>query len=386
MRKAAVLGMAMLGSTIAVAQLPADQRERNELQSAIQLQSTIRATVFRDLVDRDSDGMRGQWHALVGREDISPHTKRDRPRCDALAADPLVLIAEEARKTNIVIINESHSSPRERHFVSQVLDALRQEGFDTYAAEALSHSDLKPGRVLGGDGFYSNEPIFARTLLHAMALGYRLVAYEASQRGNEVDAASSLKRRELREQGQADNLMAAIFSKQPDAKVVIHVGGGHGNERRDVTRADGIALMGERLKAATGRDPLTINQIECESGGTSTVIGRGFSSGEDVLVREFPMDLYVGHPRLTFLSGRPAWRREIDDKPVPVPFAFLSSDERVIVEARPVGASLSEVPTDRLILFPGERLPMLLPPGRYRIDGFTPAGRIAGDSVQVEVK
>src|SRR5690606_19671314 len=105
-----------------------------------------------------------------------------------------------------------------------------------------------------------------------------------------------------------------------------------------------------------------------------------------VLVREFPMDLYAGHPRLTFLSGRPAWRREIDDKPVPVPFAFLSSDERVIVEARPVGASLSEVPTDRLILFPGERLPMLLPPGRYRIDGFTPAGRIAGDSVQVEVK
>ncbi len=65
---------------------------------------------------------------------------------------------------------------------------------------------------------------------------------------------------------------------------------------------------------------------------------------------------------------------------------FMSFSERVIVEARPQQASLGVAPVDSVLLYPGERLPLLLPPGRYRIDGYLKSGRVPGDPVVVDVK
>jgi hypothetical protein len=138
-------------------------------------------------------------------------------------------------------------------------------------------------------------------------------------------------------------------------------------------------MLAQRLKEATGRDPLTISQTTCRSPGPATVVVP--APGEQPAV-----DIHVGHPVLQLAGGRPAWRQAAGDVAVQVPPVFLSAAERVIVEARPEAAELGEVPIDRILLFPGEHLPLLLPPGRYRLDGYLPGAKIAPAPVIVEVR
>lgn len=378
--RAKVLGTAALLCLPVLAQEAADP-----VPASLQQQAQIRNWVFGAVDVGKSTvrpgvagGLEGQPESMAGREDIAPG--RWRAECTSAIADPLALIAEQARKTNIVIINESHASPRHRQFVGQMLETLRAQGYDTYAAETFGPGELNHAGVLGTDGWYSNEPIFARTVLRAKQLGYRLLAYEwpGAGSGAIVPGESETSRRERM---QTENLMTRIFTPRPEAKVVVHVGGGHVNERR--SSGTGVPMMAERLKAATGRDPLTIAQGSCATAGEGGLITHDAAANDDPATRD--VDLVVWHPKLDFRDGRPAWRQAAGDKPVQVPTALLERGERMIIEARPAGESLAVVPTDRLLLLPGERLPMLLPPGRYRIDGFVPAGRIEIDPVLVEV-
>lgn len=331
----------------------------------------------------------GQAEAFVGREDLYiARVQAAYAACVPLESDPLALIAERARRTNIVIINEHHSSPRDRHFIGQVLTALRPAGYTIYAAETLSQIDrLDEPDALGSHGWYTNEPVFGRTLRLARSLGFALVAYE--QTPEQQAAGSQLAgtaRSNRRERDQAANLMAAIFSRNPDARVVIHVGHGHVNERPAPTEPQAFEAMAQRLKAATGRDPLTISQTTCRSAGTVAVVAEAFRKPDGGIERESRVDLYVGHPPLQFENGRPTWRLAAGDRPVATPATFLGRSERVIVEARPEHAGPGVVPVDRILLFPGDELPLLLPAGRYRIDGFTEKGRIDEPPVVLEVR
>jgi len=387
MRTALVLSLALTISLRTAA-----QSGTGPIEEAMQLQADMRESVFKALAGGRSTytpgvggGLQGQLEAMVGREDIVP--ARAAGACEPLTGDPLALIADEARKTNIVIINESHASPRHRHFIGELLPVLRREGYDTYATETLAHQELNHPGVLGSDGWYSNEPIFARTLRTAKALGYRLVPYEETP--EQVRAAAAKISRETvmnrRDASQVENLMSAIFTTRPDAKVLIHVGVAHVTERRRPGDA-GTVFMAERLKSATGRDPLTISQDACPASGSKSELARARRLADGALGEIPGVDFTVGHPALALRDGRPEWRQLAGDKPAAVPGAFLGSREEVIVEARPQGTPLTEVPIDRLFLRPGERLPLLLPPGKYRVDGFTRAGRIGGDPVLLEVK
>jgi hypothetical protein len=351
----------------------------------------VRESVFNALANGKSTyrpgvagGLQGQPEAMAGREDMVPTHAPG--ACKPLPGDPLTLITAEARKTNMVIINESHASPRQRYFIGELLRVLRREGYDTYAAETFSHQELNHPGVLGSDGWYSNEPMFGRTLRIAKDLGYRLVPYE--QTATQIRAARSASQKESamnrREASQVENLMSAIFSARPDAKVLIHVGVAHVTERR-ADEAGGTIFMAERLKSATGRDPLTISQDGCSAstGNSELARARRFAGA---LSEISPVDFTVGHPPLVLRDGRPEWRQLAGDRPVTVPGNFLQLREEVILEARLRGTPLTEVPVDRLFLRPGEQLPLLLPPGAYRVDGFTRAGRIEGDPALLEVK
>jgi len=361
--------------------------------AAINVQQDVRKWVFDALLNKDKPtALAGQTGAMAGREDIAAKRERSNratPVCEAMPDDPLDLIVREARKTSIVIINESHESPRDRYFIGKVLTALRSLGFDTYAGETLSQAgNLDHAGVLGSDGWYSNEPMFARTLLTARRLGYRLVPYERTAEQDKARAAAEPQESSInrREKSQTENLMAAIFSKQPGTRVVIHVGHSHVRERQTPDYPTHDEWMAERLKAATGIDALTIDQTMCDANGAATVIARNRKGPDGARMEGSPVDLYVGHPALAFREGRPEWRRAIGDIDVPVPGILQGRDERVMVEARRSGASLAEVPMDRVLLFPGEQLPLLLPPGRYRVDGFTAAGRIEVGAVEIEVR
>jgi hypothetical protein len=356
-----------------------------------QMLSEVRAQVFRSF-PRDAPGpsnFEGQAEAFVGREEFYiGRVSKSLPICIPMQADPVKLIAQRARRTNIVIINEHHSSPLDRQFIAQILRVLRHQGYTLYAAETFTpYESLRHDEVLGFDGWYSNEPTFARAVRLAKSLGYKLIAYEQTQTQKAAGLDGSLNSKEsasAREQSQTDNLMHAIFTENPNAKVVIHVGHGHVRERVDPTKAE-YAAMAQRLKAATGRDPLTISQTGCRSPTGSDVIAESYETGVQGQ-KEFSVDLYVGHPSPIFQDGRPAWRRVAGEKAAAVPAVFLNLTERVILEARPVGTALGAVPSDRLLLYPGERLPLLLTPGHYRVDGFVEAGRMDYPPVILNVK
>jgi hypothetical protein len=331
----------------------------------------------------------GQPAAMAGREDLLGATSRP-PRCVPLPGDPVQRIAEAAKSTNIVIINENHARPRHRAFIGEVLKALRAEGYSIYAAETFTSSpdyDNKHAGVWSTDGYYTNEPMFGRTVRTAKSLGYRLLAYEQNDaNGSYPEGKSEREQIAFREQAQTDNLMTAIFRDHPDAKVIIHVGFSHAMEEPIPLQGQPMPWMAARLKAATGRDPLTISETKCASPNDSIVAATDMTDLAADAPRE-PVDLLIGYPSpTTFTHGRPDWRRALGDVETPTPKKFLGRTKAVIVEARPAGASLAIVPTDRILERPGESLPLLLPPGHYRIDGFTIAGRIAGDPVNVTVR
>lgn len=331
---------------------------------------------FRTLSSADEDEKKGgsdmQAAAFVGREDLIAPPKE----CAALPGDPIAAIVERARSTNIVIINEAHDAPRHRHFIGEVLEALTREGYTTYAAEAFANYGVSldhPG-VTTNDGFYTLEPIFARTLTLAKSLGYRLVPYEQTRAQNKENDPTPIA---TREQAQSDNLMAAIFRDRPAEKVIIHVGYMHALERAKDMGWVKETWMAERLAAATGRNPLTINQSDCSSGSASTSIVAGPHTG---------FDLFIGQPKPTFTDGRPDWRRAIGDIATPVPADLLPKTGAVMIEARLADETLDIVPTDRLLLRPGEQFPLLLPPGRYRLDAFTPDALLNTAPVLVDVR
>jgi len=367
------------------------------LNDAEKMQANIRNWAFRwtaaDKPTLSSSGKPdGQRESMVGREDTFAGTEPadETPDCISLPVDAMSLIRERARLTNIVIIGEAHNAPLDRHFIGEVLTMLRVEGYAIYAAETFSpYVDLDHDDVLGTDGWYTNEPVYARTVRLARSLGYRLVAYEQtaqqSEAAEKAPGKTELSSINAREADEAENLMAAIFRGHPDEKVVIHVGYGHVLDGEDVNGKGWIA-MASRLKAMSGRDPLSISQTDCRSAGAGEVIAERRHAPkarpDDAAV---PVDLMVGRPPLKLKDGRPAWRQEAGDRTARIPATFLTLKEPVIVEARPQGSPLATVPVDRVMLFPGETRPLLLPPGRYRVDGFVKAGRLEGEPVVIEV-
>lgn len=355
-----------------------------------QRQAAMRAFVFQSLPREKSNAIPsspsgGQAEAFVGREDLYVgRSFSARPVCVPLDASPLETIVHGARATNIVIVNEHHASPRDRSFIADVLSVLKPEGYSIYAAETFSPFSADNVQV----GWYSIEPIFARTVQLAASLGYSYVAYEQTPEQRETYAAepaNSARRMNARDESQATNLMAAIFTKHPDAKVIIHVGHNHVMERSVPSAPDNVIRMAERLKAMTGRDPLTITQTECNSPHGNYAVAQTFLKDDGVKEAASPVDLYIGHPRLAFQGGRPTWRRSIGDREVEVPNELLDLNQPMIVEARTEGLALGALPMDRVFLYPGERLPLLLPKGRYRVDGFSATGRIETDPIVVVV-
>lgn len=322
--------------------------------------------------------------SLAGREDLfAEHRWSQLPICQAALSDAVAVLRLAARQSHVVIVNEHHDSSRDRLFVGQLLRALKREGFQYYAAEtfAPNHSVNHPG-LAASDGMYLNEPVFGRLAESAKKLGYQLVSYEA---GPEQDAAfvrlnPSVSQHDRRERLQVENLIKNLFSRDPDARVVIHVGHNHVRERNNRVFPD-TKWMAQVLKEKTGIDPLTISQLSCRSDYSGDVISTNAQGSSE----EGAVDLFLGHPRPVFRDGRPTWRRELGDRAIPVPAEYEMLQERVLIEAREVAASPGTVAVDRVLQYPGEHLHLMLPPGRYRVEAFPEHGAIEGRAIVVKV-
>lgn len=324
--------------------------------------------------------LRRQALSLVGRDDLvldhvySPIAK---PKCAPVlhkgaAVDPIAEIKKRLAKTGrIVIINEAHDDAQTRAFIADLLKPLHDTGFRVYAAETFFRSvgRRSPAWPRAADGTYSNEPVFGALLRKARSLEFDFVPYEPDDlptpQSDDVGA-----RIAVRESAQVRNIMDRIITPIPDARVLVHVGHHHVIEAPVVSKiGNKTEWMASRLKRASGIDPLTTDQTTFQSPLDKPVICTLASEIEKR--RALTTDIAIGLPKPTIANGRPNWRRARGQLDVPIPVRLLKRNAWSIVEARYAAEPPDAVPADRILLAPGEHLPLLLKPGQYRVETWT---------------
>ncbi len=278
----------------------------------------------------------------------------------ALKAEPATnAIAALARGRQAVFFNENHSYPLTRTLTVQMLEALRAEGFDTFAAETLYDTDIEAlqerGHATSDTGFYTEEPIYAEMVRTALRLGYRVVAYEALS-----DATG-----DAREAEQARNLQKDVFRKHPGARLVLNAGYAHIQETGKYL---GGASMAQHFRRITGIDPLTIEQTMLVPHDKSTsnhpyhaAVMQALAPAQPIVFRDGDgrpwslkdgaYDISVFFPDETVQRGRPTWATIGGlRKPYQVSGALCDSQYPCLVEARYEGDGDDAIPADRVVI------------------------------------
>jgi hypothetical protein len=331
---------------------------------------TTRLAQLGEAADPRSQNDRNQAWALLGREDKIVYPRK--PVCDLAPGTAMEIIANQARDAQIVIINEAHFEPQHRAFIADVAASLAPLGYRTFAAEAFAPwvaGDSPLPKM--GDGYYVQEPSFGFLLRRARSLDYKFVPYEAMDVGapseDFVDALNA------REAGQAANLIQRIFLQDRSAKVLIHVGHSHNLETTERVggnrlRPREIVWMARRLKDTLKIDPLTIDQTTFDADRSGVCIGTGPGGGLPT-----GRDMFVAHAPPQFERNRPAWRIARGENLVDPPKGLAPGDQRAVYEARYAIDPEDAVPIDRILVEPGERVPLSLPVGKYKVRAWTQA-------------
>ncbi|MCH8501491.1 MAG: hypothetical protein LAT77_06225 [Aliidiomarina sp.] len=224
--------------------------------------------------------------------------------------DAIAAILERSSVHQFVMINEAHHVPKHRVLTYQLLAGLWEQGYRYLALEALAENaeqNITIEHIPLNAGHYTKEPIFANLLLYAQELGFQLVSYDY---GFEIQGTIA-----EREKSGASNLREKIFTQNPDAKVIIHVGYNHINEE---------SRLAHYLKESLGLDPLTINQTDIgekseqqyESESYAWMIANHAFDLPIVLLNEAgelwsassnKYDVNVIWPRTVYIQNRPDW-------------------------------------------------------------------------------
>jgi len=322
---------------------------------------TFERAHFREGADMLSDGEAKQF--------IADHEVRD-----ALQA-----ILEQTRDRQIVMINEAHHVPRDRAFATLVALELRKQGFKYLATETFA-GDMDAmatrGYSLVENGYYNRDPVFGDFIRRALAAGYTPVAYETDYPpGLEGDAFH-----DYREQKQAQNIVDRVLAKDPQARILVHVGYGH--LRTGAVEAGdgkGRTQMAEWLKAKTGIDPFSIDQTQslpANDGVLAAILAKapGRSFVLESLTAEHPFsgsptaEMYVYHRPVAVVRGRPDWlAMDGYRKPHRIPAKLLPKSGRRLIQAFVAGESADAIPMDQVLVSAGKPPPVLmLPKGKYR--------------------
>lgn len=355
----------------------------------------------------DPGGLLSQYAAFVGDEDTAIGTDERLRESEATlpdlsnarAQEAVSAIAAAAADAQVVILNEAHNVSGHRAFAAKVLRALRPLGFDIFAAETFIAPQEEPaasirtfsagGLFHSGFGYYTLDPVFAEVVREAAELGYQMVDYE--QRPNQRLTGSPDERIAAREEAQADNLIEAVLSRRPDARIFVLCGFSHAME----VAGRGGLWFAARLKAKTGLDPLTIEQSlnwpatqpQYDRPHVSAVLER-FAPRNPIVVTnsgvmtaspayEGKMDMSVFHPRLPPVEGRPGWlagdprRRQVN---VDLPLG----DGLRLLQAFHLAEGSGSIPADQVLVQQGiSRATLFLRAGAYAlrmeaIDGVQP--------------
>ena len=310
----------------------------------------------------------------------------------AHATDAVSLIAAAADTARIVMINERHHAASDRLLTLRLLSVLRQKGYSYFAAEAFDWADTalnhRAAAKAGVTGGYVDEPVFGEIVREARRLGYTLVPYEATPEQNAAN--DSLNPQQRRDNAQARNLNDRIFRVDPNAKVLVHAGFSHVQERP----TDTWFPMAWYLRQLTGFDPVTVDQTVLaeasvpahEHPAYRAAYAAGLIRGNAVVltdaagrplpaVRFDAVDMQVVTPRTTYTRGRPDWmtlggRRQPVDVAVPE-----CAGRACVLEARMTDDPNDAVPIDRTEAHEATAR-LFLPAGRVRVRVFAPTGEL----------
>ena len=300
-------------------------------------------------------------------------------------------IAALAKGRKAVFFNEAHNVPLTRTLTVELLQKLREDGYDTFAAETIYASDpdlQKRGYPTDKSGFYTMEPICAEMVRTAIKLGFKIVAYESEKEGNG----------DVREYDQAKNLYERVFKADPNARLVVTAGYAHIQENGKYL---GGKSMAQHFRKLSGIDPLTVEQtmlIEHPPGTENhpyyhavvdslhpkTPIVFEDAKGTPWTLKPKAYDVSVFFPVDEIRDERPTWA-DLDGLRFPyfVNGSVCQNQFPCLVEARYADEGEGAIPADRLVLDPvksAERLQdrlsmgqavvhgiLYLRPGRYRV-------------------
>ncbi|MGC1303529.1 MAG: hypothetical protein WA840_14255 [Caulobacteraceae bacterium] len=315
---------------------------------------------------------------------------------DAHALPALDTLARRVRDRRIVMINEAHHVPRHRAFSAALALRLREEGFNWFLAEAFAPaiSRLTPNTpVKRGMGTYINDPVFAEGLRRLRDAGYRFAAYDYPDSNTPLARPDMSTEMNGREASAAWHIKA-LLDREPQARIIVHVGFGHIGKHPTVVDGKPLTLLGERLQEVTGVTPFCIDQTYCSPHSEpgldyiylQKTIAR-FQPTEPVLLRltggaplgvaAYMNDETVLHPRFEDAFGRPGWRSRLEGvKPIRVDLKLAQARRCVMLHALSRAEAGSEaVPSDTLVIQPemGEAY-LMLRPGAYTLQGETREG------------
>lgn len=301
----------------------------------------------------------------------------------AVAAQPELLRRTATRQ--LVILNEAHYQPLNRVFTRSMLAGLYRQGFRYLCLEDLANGPELDAQLnqrkypIRTTGYYSLEPQYGELERYALALGYVLVPYEYVPTQKPADPMAGMMAREA---GQARNI-EQLLAKDPQAKIVVHVGYGHLIEQLNAEGTFGF--MGGFLKKSTGLDPFTIHQVDLlehadprldnpyrallhATSPSVFVNARGalFTSTQD----SAKWDASVYFPPTTYAHGRPTWLLLAGDRR----YYSLSAKQLTVgfpclVRAYKAGEDVAQaIPAD-VVEWQNtkEDLALVLGPGRYTL-------------------
>ena len=293
-------------------------------------------------------------------------------------------VIENSRDRKVLMFNENHYGMRERIFLRKLLPELRNIGFSHIGFEALLHNaENVEGRYSPASDLYTREPLFAALLREAESLGFNVFGYEPEL--SDLENLSPHKRFELREEGQAKHIKHQLDAAAEGDRFVIFAGWSH-IAKKPVPAPGGPGLwMAGRLKEQTGIDPLVVDLTSCVDVGDGPIDWNGrILLDESDLPIGFGRDAHAFDAELRLPASSHAsekasgFYRQTLGYPVSIPDDLLSMDQSVLIEARAVTHTLNEAAFDRILLHPGERHPIYLPPGHFRVIARSGSGEIIG--------
>ncbi len=296
-----------------------------------------------------------QWDLAMGtREKNFTETQIDSINIKYSKVNATDYIIEQAKKNQVVIINEAHHNSFHRVFTKSLLKKLYDNGYTNLGLEALVNNDSLNSALnnrkypIQKTGHYIKDPQFGNLVREALEIGYDLFTYENMGKG-------SGKQREIE---QAKNIKKVIDSK-PNEKFLIHCGFDHALEG---THKSWEKAMAGRLTEYTGINPLTINQVvysEKSKPEFNHPLLKALNIKESSIIIDKdnnPLkynrgnawtDIAVFHPNTEYVDSRPNWLFENGNENVSITLTDIQIEFPVLVLAFKKGEDINlSVPID----------------------------------------